>query len=250
MPKSVSRIKILTIRNLKEIMRDPVSLVFLLALPLVMEILFYFLFHGMTSQFEMKYLAPGIVVFSQAFLSLFSGQLISVDRSSSFLTRLFVSRARPYEFIMGYALSLIPISLLQSVLFYLVGGIIDTSIFGAGMILGILISLVTSLFFMGFGILIGSVCGERSVGGVASVVISAQSLLSGMWFPQEKLSGGFVTVMKCLPFKSATDLVQNVMNGINDPVSDFIKPLLIVLAYSAVAFVAAILCFKRKMISD
>ena len=29
----------------------------------------------------MKYLAPGIVVFSQAFLSLFVGLLISVDRN-------------------------------------------------------------------------------------------------------------------------------------------------------------------------
>ena len=36
----------------------------------------------MTSQFEMKYLAPGIVVFSQAFLTLFIGLLISLDKSS------------------------------------------------------------------------------------------------------------------------------------------------------------------------
>ena len=71
--KSIKRILILTKRNLKEILRDPLSLVFMLGLPLVMEVLFYFLFHNMTNQFEMKYLAPGIVVFSNAFLTLFTG---------------------------------------------------------------------------------------------------------------------------------------------------------------------------------
>ena len=88
MKRSLSRIVTLTKRNLKEIVRDPLSLIFMIALPLLMEILFYSLFHNATSQFEMKYLAPGIVVFSQAFLSLFAGQLIAIDRSTSFLTRL------------------------------------------------------------------------------------------------------------------------------------------------------------------
>ena len=105
---SFKRILILTKRNIKEIVRDPLSIIFLIALPLLMQIMFYFLFHTKTSQFEMKYLAPGIVVFSQSFLTLFTGLLISVDRSSSFLTRLYVSKAKSYEFIFSYALSVLP----------------------------------------------------------------------------------------------------------------------------------------------
>ena len=76
MRDSISRIAVLTGRNLKEIIRDPLSLVFAIALPLVMEILFYFIFHSLTTQFEMKYLAPGIVVFAESFLTLFTGILI------------------------------------------------------------------------------------------------------------------------------------------------------------------------------
>ena len=83
MINSVSRILTLTKRNLKEIIRDPISLIFIIGLPLLMEVLFYLLFGGLTSQFEMKYLAPGIVVFSQAFLTLFIGLLISLDKSSA-----------------------------------------------------------------------------------------------------------------------------------------------------------------------
>ena len=125
MRNSFGRILTLTKRNIKEILRDPLSLIFTLGMPLAMEILFYLIFHGMTSQFEMKYLAPGIVVFSEAFLSLFVGLLIAIDRGTSFLTRLYISKARSYEFIFAYALSIVPIVAAQSILFFAVGLIFD-----------------------------------------------------------------------------------------------------------------------------
>lgn len=247
MRNSLSRIFTLTIRNVKEIIRDPLSLVFTILLPLFMEILFYFIFHELTAQFEMKYLAPGIVVFSEAFLTLFTGILISTDRNTSFLTRLYVSKAKSYEFIFAYALSVLPISLAQSILFFLVGGIFDTSLFGLGMLLGILLSVVTSLFFIAFGILFGSLCNEKSIGGVSSIIIVGQSVLSGMWFPIEGLNEGMVNVMKALPFKNATMLIQNTVNGLTAGFNNFALPLLIVLAYTIIAFVIAIIVFKNKM---
>lgn len=247
MRESLSRTMTLTRRNLKEILRDPLSLIFMLAMPLAMELIFYFLFHNMTAQFEMKYLAPGIVVFAQAFLTLFAGLLISVDRNTAFLTRLYVSRAKPAEFIFGYACALFPIAAAQAVLFFAVGGAIDPSLFSLGMLWAILLSPVTALVFVGLGILLGSLCGEKSVGGVASIVIAGQSMLSGMWYPQEGLGKGMLTVMKCLPFKNASDLVSNALNGVGDAFADFWLPLIIVLAYAAAAITAAILAFKRNM---
>lgn len=247
MRKSLSRILTLTKRNLQEIIRDPLSLVFTLVLPLFMEILFYLIFHNLTEQFQMKYLAPGIVVFSQAFLTLFTGLLLSVDKNTSFLTRLYVSKAKSYEFIFGYALSVIPITLVQSIIFFLVGGIFDSSLFSLGMVLAILLSIVTSLFFIGMGILFGSICNEKSIGGVSSIMIVGQSVLSGMWFPVEGLSSGMITFMKVLPFKNATILIQNMIIGINDSFNDFLLPLIIVLIYTILAFIVAILVFKNKM---
>ena len=247
MNKSLSRIIILTKRNLKEMLRDPLSLIFTFALPLFMEVLFYFLFHNLTDQFQMKYLAPGIVVFSQSFLSLFAGILISTDRNTSFLTRLYVSRAKSFEFIFAYGAALVPIAFVQSVLFFLVGGIIDPSIFCVGMIYAILMSLVTSLFFIATGILFGAICNEKSVGGLASIVIAGQSVLSGMWFPTTGLGEGMLTLMKVLPFKNATEIVQNLLIGINNNFDDLLLPLIIVLAYTVVMFVIAIMTFKMKM---
>lgn len=247
MRESIRRIGVLTKRNLREILRDPISLTFTIALPLLMEILFYAIFHKMTAQFEMRYLAPGIVVFAQAFLTLFAGLLISQDRNTAFLIRLYVSRARPHEFIFGYVCSMLPIAFAQSVLFFLVGGIIEPAVFSVGMIWGILISLVTSLFYIGAGILVGSLAGEKAVGGLSSIVISGQSILSGMWFPPEGLGKGVLIAMKSLPFKNATLLVQNCFLGVESATADFLFPLLIVLGYTVVVTVWAILAFRKKM---
>lgn len=250
MKKSLSRIIVLTKRDLKEILRDPLSLIFTIGMPLLMEILFYLIFHELTAQFEMKYLAPGIVVFAQSFITLFVGLLIAMDRSTYFLTRLYVSNAKSYEFIFSYALSMIPIIFVQSLLFFLVGGIIDSSIFSINMIFAVFVSLVTSLLFIALGILLGSLCNEKSIGGISSIVIAGQSLLSGMWFPIEGLSEGMIIFMNILPFRNATKLVQNTMNGINDAYKDFLIPLIIVLAYTIVSFVLAIVAFRRKMKSN
>ena len=247
MNKSINRIITLTSRNIKELIREPLSLIFTFALPLVMEVLFYYIFHSLTPQFEMKYLAPGIVIFSQAFLTLFVGLVISLDRSSAFLTRLFVTKTKPIEFIVSYALSVVPFAVIQSILFFFVGVIIEPSIFSVNIILCILLSLVTSIFFIGTGILFGCICNEKSIGGISSIVITGQSVLSGMWFPLDGLDGGIITFMNCLPFKNAVDLLQNTLNGIVDPFKDFVLPLLIVLAYSLVVIIIAVVVFKHKM---
>lgn len=247
MISSISRIMVLTKRNLKEILRDSISLFFIIVLPLVMEVLFYLLFHGSTIQFDMKYLAPGIVVFSQSFLALFVGFLISQDNATSFSTRLYVSKAKSYEFIVSYALVLIPIVFLQSILFFSIGIIFDTSLLKIELIYSVLLALITSLLFLGLGILLGTVCNERSVGGVSSIIISAYSILSGMWFPKEGLNEGLVTIMNYLPFKNALMLIQNALNGINNMYNDFVYPLLLVLVYIIIIFALAIFLYKRKM---
>ncbi len=247
MRKSLARIGVLTGRNLKEILRDPISLVFAIVMPLVLEILFYLIFHDLTAQFEMRYLAPGIVVFAQSFLALFVGLLLATDRSTSFLTRLYVSKARSYEFIISYAIAIVPIVLIQSVLFFVVGGLFDHAIFTVGMLFAVLLGLVTSLFFIATGLLLGCVCNEKSVGGICSIVIAGQSVLSGMWFPLDGVNQGMLTVMKVLPFRNATMVIQNALNGIGNAVDDLIVPIAIVLAYTLVVFAVAILIFKLKM---
>ena len=247
MMASVKRILTLTGRNIKEILREPLSLIFMFALPFGMELLFYTLFHSAAPQFEMKYLAPGMVVFGQAFLTLFLGILIASDRVSSFVIRLYTTEIKPFEFTLSYALAMIPISLLQGALILATASVIDISFLSFRLLAVLAAGIVPSLLFIAFGILFGSICGEKSVGGVASIIVTVQSLLSGMWFPLEGISSGFVKVMDALPFKNAAVLLQNTASG-NTGTKETLIPCLIVAAYAAVVFVISVAVYRRRMV--
>lgn len=244
MNKSLRRLGALAGRNLREILRDPLSLIFLLAMPLAMLFLFYYAFHELTPQFEMKYLAPGLVVFSQSFLTLFTGLIISVDRGTDYLARLYVTPARSYEFVLSYLTAMLPVSLLQSVVFFAVAGIVDPSFFSVHLLIAAPASLVSAVLFIGFGLLLGSLCREKAIGGVASIIIAGQSMLSGMWFPLEGLSDGFIGFMNALPFRPAAQWLTGVTSGAGD--ADWVRHLLILLGYTVVITAAGILVFARQ----
>ena len=125
--KSLKRIYAFAARNIKETIREPLTLIFMFAFPLFMVALFYSLFHSAAPQFAMANLAPGMMVFGQAFITLFLGILIASDRASSFVIRLYTTELRPMEFLAGYELSMVPVALLQAMLIMAEAMIIDPS---------------------------------------------------------------------------------------------------------------------------
>lgn len=105
------RLSVFSLRNSKEIVRDPLNLAFGIAFPIVLILLFTAIQANIpVNLFEIQSITPGIAVFGLSFLSLFSGMLIAKDRSTSFLMRLFASPLSPSDFILGYALPLLPMA--------------------------------------------------------------------------------------------------------------------------------------------
>ena len=93
------RIFLFSKRNIKEILRDPINLFFSLGFPLVLLALLSVINSAIppeakNTMFQIKNLAPGLAMFGSVFMALFAGMLLSKDRTSSFLTRLFTS---PYD---------------------------------------------------------------------------------------------------------------------------------------------------------
>ena len=83
-------------RNIKEILRDPINLFFSLGFPLILLVLLSILNSAIppeakNTMFQIKNLAPGLAMFGSVFMALFAGMLLSKDRTSSFLMRLFTS---------------------------------------------------------------------------------------------------------------------------------------------------------------
>ena len=83
------RMMTFAIRCAKEILRDPINLVFGLGFPLVLLVLLSAIQANIpVNLFEINTLTPGITVFGLSFMTLFSATLIAKDRESALLQRL------------------------------------------------------------------------------------------------------------------------------------------------------------------
>ena len=106
-------------RNIKEILRDPINLFFSLGFPLILLVLLSIIDSAIppearNTMFQIKNLAPGLAMFGSVFMALFAGMLLSKDRTSSFLMRLFTSPMTATDFILGYTLPMIVMTVVQA----------------------------------------------------------------------------------------------------------------------------------------
>ncbi|MBE6555891.1 MAG: ABC transporter permease [Ruminococcaceae bacterium] len=232
-------------RNLKEILRDPLTVGFSLGFPLVLLLLLSAIQARIpVPLFEISHLTPGITVFGLSFMSLFSATLIAKDRESALLARLYTTPLSASDFILGYMLPFLPVSLAQSGICYLVALVLGLkptlSILGA-----LLLILPVSLLFVGLGLLCGSLLQVKQVGGICGALLTnLTAWLSGVWFDLSLVGGAFVRVAKCLPFYHAVELERMALRGVY---GEILPPLLIVLSFALAVLVAAILCFLRQM---
>lgn len=232
-------------RTMKEILRDPLTMGFGLGFPVVLLLLLSLIQANIpVEMFELTHLTPGITVFGLAFMTLFSAQLISKDRSSSLLTRLYTTPLRATDFILGYLLPVIPLCLAQSLICYIVALIIGMP-FSVNIIWAILMNIVPSFSYVALGLLCGSAMTEKQVGGICGALLTNLSAwLSGIWFDIEMLGKGFKAVANCLPFIHAVELERAVVIGdLNSAMPHFWW----VLIYGVVLMVIAIAVFLRQM---
>lgn len=107
-------------RTTWEIVRDPLNLAFGLGFPLVLLLLLSAIQANIpVSLFEIDRLTPGITVFGLAFVALFSATLVSRDRESALLQRLYTAPLTAGDFIFGYMLPLLPMAAVQAAVCYL-----------------------------------------------------------------------------------------------------------------------------------
>jgi len=235
-------------RNGKEILRDPLNLAFGIGFPIVLLLLLSAIQANIpVSLFEIDMLSPGIAVFGLSFISLFSGMLLAKDKSSSFLVRLFASPMSSADFILGYAIPLLPMAVLQTVICFAASFILGLPV-TVNVIIAILVLIPAAVLFIGIGLLAGSLFTDKQVGGICGALLTNVSAwLSGTWFDLDLVGGTFKKVAYILPFANAVDAGKAAIAGNYAGIG---KPLLIVCVYAAVIFTIAVIVFKRKMNSD
>lgn len=250
-------------RNLKEILRDPIIYIFCLGFPIAMFLLFYIInkySNGHTPTFEVLSLLPGIIMFSYSFVMLTIAIIVSKDKQTFFLKRLYSSPMKPYHFILGYFIVGLIIGLLQTAVCVLAGLIIslisNVGFISVGNILLLIISqmplLITNVFL---GILFGTVFNDKSAPGICSVFISLAGILGGCWMPIETM-GTFETFCRCLPFYPSVYIGRIITNSTNALGSTYsfnnvaILGLIPICLFMIASIFFAIITFKKNMISD
>ena len=250
-------------RNLKEVLREPLIYIFCLGFPLVMLILFQVINKytgGQTPMFELRSLLPAIIMFSYSFVMLTMSLLVSKDRQTFFLKRLYSSPMRNYHFILGYALVGLVVGVFQA-LISLLSGLIIALISGSAYlsILQILLLVLTQIPMLVMnvfiGILFGTLFNDKSAPGVCSIVISLCGVLGGCWMPLESM-GGFETFCRFLPFYPSVYLgrvaagASNLFNQIYTFDGVARLGLLPVILFATLSVVLSFIIFKTSMTSD
>ena len=232
-------------RNAKEIIRDPLTLIFGLGFPLVLILLLSAIQANIpVPLFEIEHLTPGITVFGLSFMSLFSATLISKDRNSSLLQRLYTTPLTPVGFILGYTLPIIPFAVAQSIVCYIVAIFLGLEI-KVNILLAILFIIPMSILFIALGLLFGSILNDKQVGGVCGALLTNLSAwLSGTWFDLDLVGGAFKKIAYSLPFVHAVEAERAILAG---NFSEILPHFIWVAGYAVAILIAAVLLFLRQM---
>lgn len=236
-------------RNTKEILRDILTLFFGLAFPLVILLLLYAIGSAVPEEahldmFDIENLTPGITVFGLSFIALFSAQLIAKDKTTSFMMRLFTSPIKSSEFILGYTLPLIPMSLVQTLICYITAIILGLE-FTPNILLAAVVNIPIALVFIALGLLCGTVLSEKAVGGICGALLTNLSAwFSNIWFDTALVGGWFEGIANALPFAHAVNAARYALNGEFESV---MPDLLWVIGYAVVLLAVAIVIFTVKM---
>lgn len=232
-------------RNEKEILRDPINLLFGLGFPLVLIFLLSAIQANVpVSLFEIEQLTPGITVFGLSFMTLFSATVLAKDRGTSLLQRLYTTPMTSLDFILGYTLPLLPIAVAQAVICYIAALCLGLD-FSVRILYAILLILPVSMLYIGLGLLCGSVFTDKQVGGVCGALLTNLSAwLSGTWFDLELVGGAFRKIAYALPFVHAVELERAALAG---NWAAMFPNIWWVLGYAFVTVVAAIIMFLKQM---
>ena len=232
-------------RCAKEILRDPINLGFGLGFPLVLLVLLSAIQANIpVNLFEINTLTPGITVFGLSFMTLFSATLISKDRESALLQRLYTTPLTGIDFILGYMLPILPIAIGQTIICYLFAIPLGLEV-SVNIIYSVIGIIPMAIFNIALGLLCGSVLGVKQVGGICGALLTNLSAwFSGVWFDLNLVGGTFKRIANALPFVHAAELEKALFNGNFEGAVSHILPIVL---YSVLITAVAAFCFLSQM---
>jgi ABC-2 type transport system permease protein len=193
-----------------------------------------------------NFYAPGIAVYGLMILISTAAEIIAGDREKGFLSRMFTTPARPWDFILGYSLPFVPVLIASTLIYLGVGMALDLTIvgnFGHAFLVFFLIGLCA----IGIGMIVGSLVKSESQAGLSWLLIVPMAMISGAWFTVEGMPSTLRSIAEALPFIHAIDASRAVING--SSFSAITLDIYWLVGWAVVLFAAGIALFRRTMVS-
>ena len=153
-------------------------------------------------------------------------------------------RSTAPDFILGYTLPMMVMTIAQATITFLVAGTFGLDI-NINILFAVIITALTSLLFVGTGLFFGSVLNEKAVGGVCGALLTnVTGWLSGVFIPVDLIGGPLKMITNILPFYHSVQTIKEVLNG---NFHNIPPHLAVVTSYTVVIFALAIIVFNRKM---
>ena len=150
----------------------------------------------------------------------------------------------PLDFILGYTLPMLPISLAQSMVCYAVALLLGLAP-SVNILYALAMIIPVALLYIAMGLLFGSILTDKQAGAVCgSILTNLSAWLSGIWFDLDLVGGVFKKIAYALPFVHAVEMERALISG---DFAGIFPHLWWVLGYTVVLLALAVLLFLRQM---
>ncbi len=192
------------------------------------------------------FMGPGIIIFGLLILIPTSARIMVSDKEKGFLSRLLTTPARPVDFISGYSLCLVAITIVQIIIFIAAARGFGMNIVGS-LWLAFLIFLLTGLCSIGIGMVVASLTkSENQAEPLCWIFAMPLAMLSGCWFSIEMMPSYLRNIGYAFPYAHAIDASRGVLiRGVG--LEAISNDLLFLVGWAVVIFAIGVILFRRSM---
>lgn len=240
-------------RVLREFTRQRRNLVFWAVFPLLMLLLFGFMYKsnsGTRSSFDAT--PAGILIGAALFFSCLGGpvSLIATERERRTLRRLLVSPLHPAAYFLGIALAFLVVACGQSVVVYGAAYTMGARYHGS-VLLGAVIVLLSVFAYVGLGFFFGARFARRAedVNGPVATFGVPLLVLGGTFFPTTLLPGGLLKVARFDPVFHMNEALKGVSGG-GETLAAAFDHLAFLVVFAAFSLALGIWSYRRMLVEE
>jgi ABC-2 type transport system permease protein len=230
-----------SVRVLTQLIRDPRTIVLLLAVPslliaLLREVL------GESGAYD-RVAVPLMVIFPFVMMFLITSVVMLRERQSGTLERLLTTPLAKVDLLLGYGLAFAVAAALQAVVTVTVAyTLLDLNTEGSPVgVVGV--AVADAVLGTALGLLISAFANtEFQAVQAMPAVIMPQILVCGLFVPREQMAGWLQAIGDVLPLSFAVDALQKVASGQGDAWGD----ITVVIAVAVAALVAGAATLRRR----